>query len=196
MDKAQFLNPFNLIVHIVFFFYNIYKEIMTAVMNLWQLACVVLIGWLIVALVIPGIDYAEHLTMLFNNIIVDPAIFLIHYFSDLTETVRVEWLIPEENFLKHAWFLFLWAFLNLVTLAVAPVIWFGWIINAYLGFWRTLSGEAEAMFMGASMGASGSAGMRNLGHLIMGRVSIKEMYDNDAKANSIVEAFERKHMDR
>ena len=83
-------------------------------------------------------------------------------------------------------------FLIGISLICMPLIWFGWLVFGYFGFVCLLTGDAQALFMGASMATKGNASTRNISHLFMGRTSLAEVYDADVKANAIVEAFNRK----
>lgn len=186
------LNPFNLLVYIGFFLYDVYGFILTTFFVVWLYVCSGLIIWLVIALFLPDINFLEHITMLMNVIIIDPALVVFNYFYESAETIRVAYLIPETNGIMKTTYLLFWLFLIGISLVCAPLIWFGWMVFTYFGFVCLLSGEAQALFMGVSMSVKGSASSRNLNHLFMGRTSYAEIYDADVKANAIVEAFERK----
>ena len=186
------LNPFNLLVYLGFFIYDVYGFILIKFFQLWSLVCSCLIIWLLIALFLPSINYLEHITMLMNVIIIDPVFVMFNYFYESAETIRVAYLIPETNGILMSVYVLFWLFLIGLSLLCMPLIWFGWIVFSYFGFVFLLTGDAQAMFMGASMAVKGNASSRNISHLFMGRTSLAEVYDADVKANSIVEAFNRK----
>ena len=188
---ADKLNPFNLLVYLGFFIYDVYGFILTTFFRLWLLVCSCLIIWLIIALFLPSINYLEHVTMLMNVVIIDPVFVIKDYFYESAETIRVVYLIPETSGILKSVYVLFWLFLIGLTLICMPVIWFGWMVFTYFGFVCLLTGEAQAMFMGASMAIKGNASSRNISHLFMGRTSFEEVYDADVKANAIVEAFNR-----
>lgn len=186
------LNPFNILVYLGFFIYDVYGFILIKFFQLWSIVCSCIIIWLLIALFLPGINYLEHITMLMNVIIIDPVFVVFNYFYESAETIRVAYLIPETTGILMSVYVLFWLFLIGLSLICMPLIWFGWMVFTYFGFVCLLTGEAQALFMGASMATKGNASSRNISHLVMGRTSLAEVYDADVKANAIVEAFNRK----
>ena len=189
MDK---LNPFNILMYALNFLYGIYGYILVTFFTVWRLACSVLWIWLVIALLLPDINFVEHITMLMNTIVIDPVVQLMYFFSEFAEVIRTDYLIPESNGFKIAFYLMGWLFFIGLTLLVMPLLWFGWFVHAYFGFATLLSGEAKWMFFGATLGGGTSGNPSNLSHLFMGRTSYAEVYDADVKANAIAEALSRK----
>jgi len=185
------MNPFNLIVKLAFFIYNVYAELMILMFRIWFFGETLLIGWIVLMIFMPGVDFFEHFTMLMNMFVIDPAIYMFNFFSGIAETIRVDYILPETNNAKLTFLVFGWlAFIGL-SLVIMPAMWFIWLYGAVFGFGNLLTGETKAAFFGAGNFIVSNSRSSNMQHLFMGRTTYSQIYDADVKANAIVEALKR-----
>ena len=186
------MNPFNLPAKAYLSMYANGNDDLATVMWWFSLLCSALILWTIAAIFIPGINFAEHIYMLFMTLMVEPVLAISEFFRIGAEMVKVEYMEQASTPLAEFSWMVVWLAGIGLSLAVWPAALIMWGVGMTLGYVNLMSGETRQMFMLVlSDMKHQSVESANIRHLIMGRTSLQHVYDSDVQANSIAEAFKQ-----
>jgi len=181
----NYLNPFDYIGAFINIVRNVFGDIVYYTVRIWIPIAQLLMLWTILMLVMPGVNFIEHITWLLNSVLVEPAYWMFYLFNDNAEYVRVTYLLGETNPILTFSFLLLWFGLIGLSLICVPVFWFGWICCTYVGFIAGMSEEMRSNWLLGTTASNYSPTLENLQHLFMGRTTIQDTYDAEVLANEI-----------
>ena len=157
---------------------NIFTDIIYHVTRLAVVFTQLLVVWLVVALVIPGIDWYDHVYWLGSILVGAPAAFIFEFFTEYYESVLAEdW--SDHNPIQDA--VYIMSYLGALGLSLAlPVIFVLtqlFLVVHALTNWNTL-------FDGKT-----SPDGDNMVNLLSGRTTIQKTFDADVTANAVASKF-------
>ncbi len=131
--------------------------------------------YMIVTLVIPGVNGMDHAWSLIQYVIVYPTEYMFTFFHEIGETIRTaDWSAnnPLEDFIG----LVLLASCTLISLAI-PVLYFGfWVVLVIMAIPGAWNSPPESS---------------NMDHLLAGRTTIQDTFDAEVQANEIAKALNK-----
>ncbi len=184
------MNPFDLVVYGYIFILQVWAVFITTVFRVWLLVASILWIWIGFAIVLPNIEFWAHISWLGELVVVEPMLYLFNLFVSIGDTIRADYLIPEENPVKIGFLLLGWLFFIGLSLAIMPLITIGWVVFGYVGFTKLCS----PLVGGAMMASAGgeAAPESNVGRIFRGHTTLAKVYDADIQANAIAAAFKKK----
>jgi len=154
---------------------NIFSEIVYHLTRLTKILIQLLIVWFIVVLVIPGINWYEHVYWLGSIIVVTPTAFIYNFFTEFWQSIVAEdW--SNHNPIQDAVYIMLYLGGIALSLALPVLLWLSMLFITL----DTLTGWTKIGTTG-----SVSADNKNIEHLLTGRTTIGHTYDADVIANAI-----------
>lgn len=146
-----------------------------------------IIGFLVVALIVPGMSFMDAAEIVFSPIYIDVPAWFFHTFMgyfDALQSVDNSANNPVQDFLG------LLMLLGSIACALAlPVLW---CVSITFAFWLAIYSVAPKVANGILTvfgGYDSSPEMENWKHIINGRTTIQDTYDADVQANAIANAL-------
>ena len=157
---------------------NIFTDIIYHATRLAVVFMQLLVVWIVIALVIPGINWYEHVYWLGEILVGVPTIFIFNFFTEYHESLSSEdW--SDHNPIQDAVYIMCWLGAIGLSLAAPVILWFTqlFLVVHALTNWNTL------------FDVKTSPDGDNMVNLLSGRTTIQKTFDADVTANAVASKF-------
>ncbi len=131
--------------------------------------------YLVITLVIPGVNGTEHVWTLIQYVVVNPAEYMFHFFHDISNAIGNSDM-SEQNPLQDFGSILMMIGCVGLSLAVPLLYILFWIVILFLSVPFDLDDSPEA---------------KNMQHLLNGRTTIQDTFDAEVQANEIASALKK-----